>query len=260
LKSDDTELRLEAVRTISLQSRPERFTVLAEIAGKETYDEAMRLEAITGLGAAAKKHGQLLRSLAQSDHASIRREAARSLRLGNAVPTSKESKPAATDIDAWLTLMEQTGDSDAGKRLFFSPVGPFCARCHRFEGRGVNLAPDLTQIGQQQSRRRILTSILQPSNEIALQFIPWILHTDRGKVYTGLPAKSTSGAGIEEYYDAEGKLFFLPIHTIEERQQSSISIMPDGLDKLLTVDDLRDLLALLMSSSHANPSSDFPHN
>jgi hypothetical protein len=87
-----------------------------------------------------------------------------------------------------------------------------------------------------------------------------MLLTDRGKVYTGLRAKSTGGAGIEEYYDAEGKLFSLPSHTIEEREQSSVSIMPDGLDKLLTVDDLRDLLALLMSSSHADPSSILPHN
>ncbi len=247
-ENEDAPLRLEAVRTLSLQSKSDRFATLADIAGSDRYDQAMRLEAIMGLAGKATEHHQLLQSLASNADSTIVREATRALRLGEPSGTPEKGRPPATDIDAWLALVEQPGDAESGRRLFFSSAGPLCSRCHRFNGRGGTLAPDLTLIGQQQSRRRILTSILQPSAEMDMQYTPWILESDAGKVYTGLPADSSGDHGIEKYYDSDGKLFSLPSESIESRMLSDTSIMPSGLDQLMTIDDLRDLIALLMSS------------
>ncbi len=248
LASKDAGLRLEAVRTLTLQSNPERFSTLAKIAEDDQYDRAMRLESIMGLASAGKPYHQLLQSLADGNDRVLREEATRALRLGQPDTAPDKTRPAATDTDAWLKLVERSGDPEAGRRLFFSSAGPLCSRCHRFDGRGGTIAPDLTLIGQQQSRRRILTSILQPSDEIDMRYTPWILQSDAGKVYTGLTAESPSDNGIEHYYDSEGKIFSLPSDTIESRTLSDTSIMSSGLDKLMTIDDLRDLIALLMSS------------
>ena len=176
---------------------------------------------------------------------------------GGITKVQEENKPPATDIDAWLALVEQSGDPNSGRRLFFSPAGPLCSRCHRFEGRGGTVGPDLTLIGRQQTPRRIVTSILQPSNEIDFQYTPWILVSDNGKAHTGLPAASPGDDGIERYYDSEGELFSLPSDTIEGRMLSTTSIMPDGMNKLLTIDDLRDLVAMLTSSGIEDKSIRF---
>jgi hypothetical protein len=246
--SDNATLRLEAVRTLSLQSRPNRFATLAEIAGSDQYDQAMRMEAIMGLASGVGEYRSLLHALASEDDPTIQQEAARALRLSGMNDAQEEKKPPATDIDAWLALVKQPGDPDSGRRLFFSPGGPLCFRCHRFDGRGGTIGPDLTRIGQQQSPRRILTSILQPSNEIDLQYTPWILVSEDGKVYTGLPAPTPGDTGIEKYHNSKGELFALPSHTIESRTLSDTSIMPDGLNKRMTIDDLRDLIGLLTSA------------
>ena len=50
---------------------------------------------------------------------------------------------------------------------------------------------------------------------------------------------------VERFLDADGDQFELPLSIIESRQLSKKSIMPDGLHLLLSVDDLRDVLALL---------------
>ncbi len=253
LSHDDAALRLEAVRTLVQQSRPEKYTKLAAIAKSDQSDLPVRLEAIMGLASGGDQYHALLQSLAKNNNQTLKKEAVRALRLSQPSHAPDQNRPPATDINAWLALVEQPGDPDAGRRLFFSPAGPLCSRCHRFEGRGGTLAPDLTLLGRQQSRRRILTSILQPSDEIDMQYTPWVLLSDAGKVYIGLPADSPGDNGIEHYYDSDGKLFSLPSDTIESRTLSDTSIMPSGLDKLMTIDDLRDLIALLMSSKAEKP-------
>ena len=252
LNDENATLRLEAVRTLVLQSSPKRYAPLAEIAASNRFDQAMRLEAILGLASGGDKCHEQLLSLAVSNDPALSKEATRALRLSQPSISQNKNRPPATDIDAWLKLVEQPGDIEAGRRLFFNPAGPLCSRCHRFDGRGGTIAPDLTLLGQQQSRRRILTSILQPSDEIDMRYTPWILLSDAGKVYTGLTADSPGDNGIEHYYDSDGKLFSLPSEEIESRTLSDTSIMPSGLDKLMTIDDLRDLIALLMSSHIEN--------
>jgi len=76
-----------------------------------------------------------------------------------------------------------------------------------------------------------------------------MLQTADGKVHTGLPAASSGDDGMERYYDSTGAVFTLPSHTIESRKLSQTSVIPDGLDKLMSIDDLRDLIALL-STGH----------
>lgn len=260
LKSPNATLRLEAVRTLGQQTSPDRFAPLAQVAGDSGQTSIVRAEAIMALGAAAHPYQALLEQLASDAIPAIAREASRTLRLAGIQTASTERKhtpntPAAQAIDAWLKLVDTPGDAESGRRLFFSPIGPRCAICHRLEGRGGRIGPDLTRIGQTTSRRRILTSILQPSAEMAPQYVPWAIQTDDGKLRIGMAYPRHGPPGQTYFYDQNGQRFTLRTETIEAQMPSKTSLMPAGLEKQLTADDLRDLLALLASapSSPAAP-------
>lgn len=248
LQSNDEPLRLEAIRSLAQKTSEDRFELLAEVAGDDTQSDAVRAEAIAGLAAAADRYRDLLTSLAEGEHATLAREAARTLRLTGQRPMPIDHKPAVDDLAAWEELLRQPGDADAGRRLFFSSVGGRCCACHRHGGRGGTIGPDLTYIHRRSSRAGIIASILLPSQEIAPQYQPWLLVTDDGKTRVGLRLPKPGDDGIEVYADPDGRVFELPSRAIERRQTSTASIMPDNLAQTVSLDDLRDLVTFLTTS------------
>jgi len=252
LSSSQNPLRLEAVRSLAEQSNSERFTLLAEVAQDETQPMGVRAEAVAGIAAAPDKTLLVLNKIAAGDEPVLKREAARALRLLDSRAASAESKPPASDVAAWQQLTATPGDAASGRRLFFSPVGPRCSLCHTFAGRGGKVGPDLTKIASSSNRKKIITSILQPSQEIAPDYQPWSLVTTDGKAYTALRLPKPGDDGKENYIDSNGKTFTLASAEIEERHASDKSIMPDNLQATLSIEDLRDLITFLMPTSSQN--------
>jgi putative membrane-bound dehydrogenase-like protein len=245
LASPSAALRLEAIRTLAMQSNPKRFSLLAEVAQDDSQSDEVRAEAIVGLSSAAGENRELLEKMATSDHALLRREAERALRLAGMRPATADARPPVADLAGWKEKVRGPGDAAAGRRLFFSPVGPRCSVCHKYGGRGGNVGPDLTQISRSASREKIITSILQPSQEIAPDYQAWTLVDRNGKTYTGLRLPKAGDNGQEDYADEAGKVFTLFSSAIEDRRVSSTSIMPDNLQSMLSTDDLRDLVTFL---------------
>jgi putative membrane-bound dehydrogenase-like protein len=258
LASDAPELRLEAVRTLAMQSRPERFAVLAEIAADDSCDAELRAEAVIGLASAVGEYGELLNKLAAGEKV-VAKEAVRVLRLnrkraaGAGVDPEQHLRPETTDLDAWNALLADGGDAASGRRLFFTNQA-LCVACHQHSGRGGRVGPDLTRLGEQQSRERIIASIIQPSQEIAPHYQAWQLVTTDGLTREGLRLPEGGDDGTEPYADTQGRRFELRSEDIELRSPLPGSIMPEGLVDLLTVEDLRDLVAFLCNST-ATPRS-----
>lgn len=202
------------------------------------------------LGAYAERYKQLLLSLVEEKEEVLRNAARQSLRgLTDANPSvATDNRPAADDIESWLQVAEKPGDAEAGRRVFFSPTGAYCARCHTLAGRGASLGPDLTQIGRTQSRRRLLESILQPSREVAPHYQTWVMETTNGKTHTGVSVGKLDNDRKERFSDTEGKVFVLSLEDIVSRTASPTSVMPQGLEKTMTLQEVRDLLTFLMTS------------
>jgi putative membrane-bound dehydrogenase-like protein len=253
LRSEHSALQLEAVRSLAQQSSTERFALLAEVAGDEAQPGEIRVEAIVGLSADAERHRELMERLAKSCDASVKGECKRVLRLAKLHPAEQENKPPAENLAAWIDVLADgnSGDAAAGRRLFFSPIGPKCGVCHQHSGRGGRVGPDLTYIGRSNNREQIIASILQPSREVAPHYQPWVLVTSDGKTYAGLRQPQGGDNGVETYVDSAGNEFKLPSDMIEERSASDVSIMPDGLQGGLTIVDLRDLVAFLTETETA---------
>lgn len=247
LQSDYEPLRQEAVRTLALREDDDRLALLAELVDDKSQSDATRADALVGLSAAPLEYRSLFEQYASGDNETLQREAERVLRLtGQSMPVD-ERKPPAGDLAAWRELLAEQGDQESGRRLFFSPVGPQCGTCHKHGGRGGDVGPDLTNLAQQSSRERTITSILDPSAEIAPRYQPWMIQTSDGKTHIGLRLAKGGDDGQEPYADTAGRKFVLPSESILLRQPSTVSIMPAGLEKSLTVDDLQDLLTFLTS-------------
>ncbi len=270
LTHGEPALRLEAVRSLSEHPSAEREKLLLDAIGNSRFPDAVRAQALLGLSGQAAKHLDLLLSLARNDNAILRAEALRALKD---VPLSRDQqhrleitarhhpedaalvarvlgqpfvkdRPRLDDLDGWLKRLEGPADNETGRRVFFHPKLAACSRCHRVEGRGAVIGPDLSTIGRT-DRRHILESILRPSNVVAPHYQTWQIETNDGKTRTGM----LIGTNLDEYtyVDPKGDTFKVNTRTIAESRSVPTSIMPDGLPDLLTDEELRDLLAYLCS-------------
>jgi putative membrane-bound dehydrogenase-like protein len=138
------------------------------------------------------------------------------------------------------------GDPAAGERVFFHARGPRCFVCHRIDGRGAAIGPDLSLIGRSLTHEKLIDSITQPSKEIAPQFVTWLLTLRSGQVRTGLIVNEGWDSTIT-LADAQGKLEVIQRLDVEDRRALPTSIMPEHLQDLMTSREFRDLIAYLES-------------
>jgi len=139
-------------------------------------------------------------------------------------------------------LAQLRGNADAGHEIFLSPkVG--CYGCHRAVGRGGDVGPDLSKIGRFRSRAELLESVVFPSLTIAPEYRLYQVTTKDGRSVTGLIFRETADALHLRMTDlAEVRI---ARKDVEEITPSAVSLMPDGLEKTLTRQQLCDVLEFL---------------
>ena len=125
-----------------------------------------------------------------------------------------------------------------------------CIKCHRFGNRGETIGPDLTAVSRRFQTKEILESILFPSQVISDQFASKIVVTDAGLIYTGIVGDGGRDAIV--LFQSDGQKVRIPRSAIEEMAPSKTSIMPEGLLNRLTLDEIIDLFALLLSPAKGN--------
>ena len=132
-----------------------------------------------------------------------------------------------------------------GKHVFFGRRAS-CSACHRIAGAGGDVGPDLSRIGQIRTKRDLAEAIIFPSATFARTFETYIVETDDGKVTSGVISRETEEAIFLRTTDrAEIRL---ARDAIEQIEPSKTSIMPQGLDKSLTPQELADLVAFLKNA------------
>lgn len=145
----------------------------------------------------------------------------------------------------WLAQLNRGRDVDpaAGRRTFYHPLGAGCFKCHRIDGRGGRVGPDLSRAVGNMNRIQLIQSILEPSREIAPQFVTWAFATHDGKVVTGMIVHENEGKTVVG--NSDGQTVELKTADIAERIPQRISVMPDKLTDRLTLQELRDVIAFL---------------
>lgn len=150
----------------------------------------------------------------------------------------------STKFEVVLNLLNQ-GDVRRGQQVFYGTKAS-CSACHAIGYRGGRVGPDLTHVGRIRDDRSLLESILYPSASFVQSYEPVKIITAEGKVYSGV-LKQETAQGIVLALDAE-KTIRIPHDEIEVRQNGTVSIMPQGLEKQLTPQQLADLLVFLKSA------------
>ena len=131
-------------------------------------------------------------------------------------------------------------DSDPlqGRKIF----SQHCATCHRIGGLGVDVAPDISD-SRTRSRTSLLTDILQPNRSIDNNYVSYTVVTVAGRVLTGVLAQETSTAITLR--QPEGKQVTLLRSDIEQLRSNGVSLMPEGLEKNISQQDMADLIAFV---------------
>jgi putative membrane-bound dehydrogenase-like protein len=270
LKHEDSALRIEALRALKDRADPKAADAVRAIAGDRSQPASVRAQSIVTLAAMNQVNAGFVIELAGGKDDGLRQEALRALvqttltddqRMAlKAIANEKAeladlaaralakpfhaNRPPATDTDAWLKRLEGPANAEAGRRIFESPKVATCAKCHRVDGRGADVGPDLSLVGRN-DRRSIVESILQPSTAVAPHFQAWKIDTLDGRALVGQLVHTYLD---ESYYiDAKGDRFKVEAKDVAEITAAKGSIMPDGLIDTLTDQEIRDLVAYLAS-------------
>ena len=134
------------------------------------------------------------------------------------------------------------GDAAAGREIFLNKTETACLRCHKVQGRGGEVGPDLTGIGAKQTREYLLESIVDPSRQIAKGYGTVVLALRNGTIVSGV-LKEENAKEIR-LITPEAQSIVVPKDEIEDRQTGK-SAMPDDLTKHLTKSELRNLVEFL---------------
>jgi putative membrane-bound dehydrogenase-like protein len=241
------EVRLAAVRALAAQPRGEVAGILLK--GWPGYTPAVRRETTEALlrqpdriralldavEAGKVKPGDIDRSRSRQlvNHAQpdIRKRALKLLQ-GNLPADRKEV------LARYQAALKLTGDARRGQAVFQK----HCATCHRVAGAGKSVGPDLSDtLGK--TPAALLNDIVDPNAAIDSNYMTYTVTTKAGKVFTGIIAAETASALTLKR--AEDQSDVVLRQDIEEIASTGQSLMPEGLEKVISVEEMADLLSFL---------------
>ena len=118
-----------------------------------------------------------------------------------------------------------------------------CLNCHRLSGEGNDAGPALETI-RHRSAEEVLLHVLDPNREVAPSFYEYLCVLKDGRVTTGaIAAESPTSLTFRR---AGGTVETIPRADIEELKSTGKSLMPEGLENQVTVQEMADLLAFLL--------------
>jgi len=142
---------------------------------------------------------------------------------------------------ALLARNDMLSDPKAGKKLYSAT----CGKCHILFDEGGNIGPNLTN-HKRDDVNNLLLNIVNPSAEIREGFESYIVVTEDGRTVTGFLFDRDNKVVVLRGVD--GQNITIPRDKIEEMVPQKKSLMPEGLLKDLTDQQIRDLFAYIRSS------------
>jgi putative heme-binding domain-containing protein len=148
---------------------------------------------------------------------------------------SSERKQLLAD---YRQVAELNGDTERGSFLFRQN----CATCHRFQQYGFEVGPDLAALGSK-SDLALLTAILDPNQAIESRYLNYTALTVDGREWSGIiVSESPSSITLRGTGGMEQTILR---SDLEELSSSGLSLMPEGLEKVLSPQEMADLISYL---------------
>jgi putative heme-binding domain-containing protein len=160
------------------------------------------------------------------------------------LPLEERRKRLGANIDR-QALLNLPADAIRGRERFLDGQTMQCLLCHRVQGSGQSVGPDMDGLGKKRSRQELLDSILDPSKVIDPKYSSHLVLTVDGQVVNGLMVRDAETEIVIR--SADGKNHHISTDEIESRRLQTESLMPKGLAAEMTAQELADLIAFLAS-------------
>jgi len=141
-------------------------------------------------------------------------------------------------------------DLERGRVLYYGKA--ICSTCHRVGAEGGKFGPDLTSIQKDRSAHDLLEAIVYPSVSFVREYETYRVKTKTGE-YTGIiQEQSPSVIVLGTSQTSSVRILRADILSME---MQPVSMMPQGLDQLMTKQEMADLLAFLLGQDQ-DPETD----
>jgi putative membrane-bound dehydrogenase-like protein len=256
LESKSGNAAIATATALSNSGDADAASLLLPLARNQQLPSNLRREAIKG--ASRSKQGaseivklveskqfdeSLVPALSAALHGSEFEEVRKTANTLFPLPPGKDSKP----LPGLSELAKLKGNSGNGQKLF-ATIGK-CNTCHVVNGEGKEVGPNLSEIGGKLSKQAMFESIIFPSAGISHNYESWIIVLKNGTTQTGIITSEDAESVSLKSADAIVRKF--AVSDIEERHKQTTSLMPADLAKILSQDEMADVVEYLTSLKQA---------
>jgi putative heme-binding domain-containing protein len=154
-----------------------------------------------------------------------------------------EENPAEREkvLRRYQAALDMSGDVPRARQTFRR----VCSKCHQLDGVGTAVGPNLGTV-RNHPKSELLTDILLPSKSIERGYETYVVVKKTGESADGiLSAQTPASITLRQ---EQGKQVTISRADIRDMYVSNLSLMPEDLDKQLSVQDVADLLAYLKNA------------
>ncbi len=159
---------------------------------------------------------------------------------------SNSTNDKVDPLPIYAKIANLQGNAQTGATVFQRT----CVACHKVGDTGAKFGPNLSDVGLRLKPAEIAQSIIEPNAKLDPKYQTIVVVTDEGKAYSGLIAEETDDT-LTMLIGA-GKLQEIPKDIIEERDNVSVSSMPERLHESMSAKEFVDLLKYLAQQKKAS--------
>jgi putative membrane-bound dehydrogenase-like protein len=141
-------------------------------------------------------------------------------------------------VESYRGVLALKGDASRGLEVYRKT----CVGCHRAGKEGKEVGPDLVTV-KQRTPEELLVAILDPNREVNPQFVAVRIKTTSDQILDGLiAAENATSVTIKRQ---EGLVDTILKVNIDKMLRSTLSLMPEGLEKTVDLQQLADLIQFI---------------
>lgn len=164
------------------------------------------------------------------------------------ISAASDRQAIVEDFEPGLSL---SGDDARGRVIFEKR----CSSCHRLRGIGKSIGADLAAL-KDRTGKAMLTAILDPNRAVEAKFLSYTAVTNAGQSVSGMLLSETGNSVT--LVSTDGKEHVLLRKDLDQLISSQRSLMPEGLEKDLSKQDIADVIAFVQRSGQK--PKDLPFN
>jgi putative heme-binding domain-containing protein len=158
-----------------------------------------------------------------------------------------DSTSRSAVVAEFRSVLKRTADASKGEAVF----DKHCSSCHQWNGRGYAVGPNIAA-SPAKDADALLTHILDPNQYVLPNYLQYAAVDREGRIFTGLIAAQTAtSVTLKREKDASDTILR---RDLEELTSTGKSLMPEGLEKNISAQEMADLLSWLVKFAASTPN------